>query len=347
MTDGVRPGGGTSRPEDGVSLVQPRRLLGGPIDAWFPLAPGDRAFVKAGEAVVRGAPIAERLRDPRTETLAGSEHLDGQPQPGEHRAAAAGGAGRAAGGGRGGELLFRSGGRWRVATGDHAEPLEAPFGGIVREVMPGAGILLRSPAQALLGAEALAGPSSGRLEVVTGRDGEVRASEIDVGGAGAILVVGARIDAEALTRARAVGVRGIVVATLGVKERREILASERRGRAAVHGLPPFGILVLEGAVRRPIASPMMAVLEALAGRVVAIVGDPPCLVVDDPSVELPGPPADLVRVRSGPLVGMEGTWAGLGGPRRFPAGAILETGLVRFGERPPVAVPIGDLERFV
>jgi hypothetical protein len=347
MSDRVPASAVAGGPSDDVSLVQPRRLIGGPIDAWFPLAPGDRAFVKPGEAVVRGAPIADRLRDPRTETL-GSGTVDGEPQPGDHRTPLAGDAvGRATASGRGGELLFRIGGRWRVATGDHAEPLEAPFGGIVREVKAGAGVLLRSPAQALLGAEALAGPSSGRLEVATGRDGEVRASEIDVGGAGAILVVGARIDAEALTRARAVGVRGIVVATLGVKERREILASERRGRAAVHGLPPFGILVLEGAVRRPIASPMMAVLESLAGRVVAIVGDPPCLVVDDPNVELPQPPADLIRVRSGPLVGMEGTWAGLGGPRRFPAGAILETGLVRFGERPPVAVPIGDLERFV
>jgi hypothetical protein len=158
--------------------------------------------------------------------------------------------------------------------------------------------------------------------------------------------VGAHIDAEAITRARAVGVRGIVVAALGVKERRDVLASERRGQAAVHGLPPFAILVLDGAGRHSIASPVMAVLERLAGRTVAIVGDPPCLVIDDSGVELPPPEPDLVRVVAGPLAGAEGRWAGLAGPHRFPGGVLLEAGWVRFAGRPPIAIPIGELERF-
>jgi hypothetical protein len=136
------------------------------------------------------------------------------------------------------------------------------------------------------------------------------------------------------------------VAALGIKERHDFLASEKRGRAGVRGLPPFGILVLDGAGRRPIASPIMAILDHLEGRTVAIVPNPPCLVIDDPDIELPDPPVDLVRVRSGPLAGAEGTWLGLAGPRRFPAGVTLEAGLVRFGERPPIAVPLGDLERF-
>ena len=70
------------------------------------------------------------------------------------------------------------------------------------------------------------------------------------------------------------------------------------------------------------------------------------LVIDDASIELPSPAPEVVRVRSGPLAGAEGTWAGLAGPRRFPAGVTLEAAFVRFGGRPPVAVPIGDLERF-
>ena len=90
----------------------------------------------------------------------------------------------------------------------------------------------------------------------------------------------------------------------------------------------------------------MAMFEAIQGGMVAIVGNPPALVVDDPSIELPEPPPGLVRVRSGPLAGAEGTWAGLAGPRRFPAGVTLESAFVRFGGRPPVAIPIGDLERF-
>ena len=78
----------------------------------------------------------------------------------------------------------------------------------------------------------------------------------------------------------------------------------------------------------------------------AMVGSPPALVIDDATIELPAPPDDLVRVRSGPLAGAEGTWVGLAGPRRFPAGVTLEAAFIRFGGRPPVAIPIGDLERF-
>ena len=328
----------------GLSLVRARPILIGPVEATFVLRPGDRPRVAHGEAVVRGAPLADRLRDPRTEVVAGPPDAGATAPGGEWTPPAARRRGEP-GPGRG-EPLFQSGGRWRIGTGDQYEPLEAPFAGIVREVSAGTGIGLRSPARAVLGREVLAGPSSGRLEVIATRDGDVRAPEIDVGGAGAILVVGAHIDAEAITRARAVGVRGIVVAALGVKERRDVLASERRGQAAVHGLPPFSILVLDGAVRRPIATPVMAVLEQLVGRTVAIVDDPPCLVIDDAAVELPVPEPDLVRVLAGPMAGAEGRWAGLAGPHRFPGGVVLEAGYVRFAGRAAVAVPLGDLERF-
>jgi hypothetical protein len=328
----------------GLALVRARPLTIASLEATFALRPGDRPLVTNGEAVGRGTPLADHVRDPRTEVVSvppGSEGVApgafwARP-PGRRRSA----------GIERGELLFRSGGRWRIATGEHLEPLEAPFPGIVDEVRPGIGIRLRSEARGILGHEVLAGPASGRLEIVAPRDGEVRAPEIDVGGAGAILVTGAHIDAEAITRARAVGVRGIVVATLGVKERRDVLASEQRGQAAAHGLPAFAILVLDGAGRRPIASPMMTLLERMAGRTVAIVGDPPSLVIDDPAIDLPPPEPDLVRVLAGPLAGAEGRWAGLAGPHRFPAGVVLEAGLVAFGDRPPVAVPLGDLERFV
>ena len=84
-------------------------------------------------------------------------------------------------------------------------------------------------------------------------DGELRSGGLDVGSAGTILVVGSRVDAETLTRARAMGVCGIIVAGLASKERRDFLASEARQRAALHRLPPFAVLVLDGATRRPLA----------------------------------------------------------------------------------------------
>jgi hypothetical protein len=333
----------------GLDVIPRRPLLVSPVDAFFRLHPGDRPLVKAGEAVGRGQPILEHHRDPRTIVVAGSFGEEGTAAPGDRWNGKPKQEGKSGEDGEvkpGGELLFRSGNRWRVAGGDRPDTLEVPFGGVVHAVQPGTGVTIRSTSKAVVGRSVLAGPAWGRLQVATGADGELRAQHVDVGAAGAIIVAGARMDAEALTRARAVGIRGVIVSALGIKEQRDFLASERRGRAAVHGLPSFGILVLDGAARRPIASSVMALFEAAEGSMVAIVGDPPSLVIDDPSVSLPRPAADLVRVRSGPLAGAEGTFAGLAGPRRFPAGVILEAAFVRFGGRPPVAIPIGDLERF-
>jgi hypothetical protein len=165
--------------------------------------------------------------------------------------------------------------------------------------------------------------------------------------AGAILVVDARVDAETLTRARAMGVRGIVVAGLASKERRDFLASEARQRAALHRLPPYAVLVMDGATRRPMAGPIMALLSAMVGLEVAIVSDPPMLIFDHSELSLPAPSPDLVRIRAGALTGHEARWLGAAGRRRFAGGVDLEAGRVRLNDGSTVAVPLGDLERFV
>ena len=92
---------------------------------------------------------------------------------------------------------------------------------------------------------------------------------------------------------------------------------------------------------------MMAVLNALAGREVAISTDPPALLFDADDAQIPAAPPDLVRIRAGDLAGRDGRWAGSLGPRRFPGGVHLEAAAVRLDDGRTVAVPIGDLERFV
>jgi hypothetical protein len=287
-------------------------------------------LVAPGETVVAGTPIAERLRDARLSDVAVSASIS--PRPG----------GRVPGG----ELLFDWRGRWRVATGELVQPLESPVAGIIRDVRPGTAIILRPNGRAVRGIVALGGPTHGRLHIAAGKDGELRSGGLDVGFAGTILVVGSRIDAETLTRARAMGVRGIVVSGLASKERRDFLASEARQHAALHRLPPFAVLVLGGAVRRPLPSPIQAVLDRLVGRDVAIVTDPPMLIFDAPDVELPVPAPGLVRIRAGQHAGLEGTWDGLLGVRRFAGGVHLEAGSVRFADDQVIAVPLGDLERY-
>jgi hypothetical protein len=192
---------------------------------------------------------------------------------------------------------------------------------------------------------ALGGPTRARLQ--TGAEGELRSGGLDVGSAGTILIVGSRVDAETLTRARAMGISGVVVAGLSSKERRDFLASEARQRAALHRLPPFAVLVLDGAIRRPLAGAVQAVLAALSGHEVAIITDPPMLVFDRPNLLIPDPPHDLVRIRSGTLAGREGRFVEAVGPRRFPGGVQLEAGLVHLPDGTMAAVPLGDLERFI
>lgn len=328
MDGGVQEAG--APPAADLGLVRLRRLLEGPVDVTFPLAPGDRALVAAGESVVPGAPIIERIRDTRLLDALVPETAD--PRPGGHITD--------------GELLFAWRGRWRVAGGEVSEPIDSPIAGIVREVDPGIRIVVRATGRALRGIVALGGPTRGALHVASWVEGELRGGSVDVGLAGKVLVVGSRIDAETLTRARAMGVRGIIVAGLASKERRDFLASEGRQRAALHRLPPFAVLVLEGAVRRPLAGPVMDILESLEGRDVAIVADPPMLIFDEPELELAAPRPDHVRVRAGQLSGREGTWTGVLGPRRFSGGIHLEAGTVRFDDGSVVAVPLGDLERF-
>jgi hypothetical protein len=323
-----------------VRLVPARRLIDAPVDAVFTLAPGDRPLVSAGDSVVVGAPIAERLRDPRlddlvappaTDPLPGDRWLE-PPRRGNER-------------GPGGEYMYYWHDRWWVASGDIADPVETPFAGIVRSVQPGTGITIRAAGRGIRGIVALGSPTRGRLQA--GADGELRSGGLDVGSAGTILVVGSRVDAETLTRARAMGVGGVIVSGLSSKERRDFLASEARQRAALHRLPSFAVLVLDGAVRRPLAGAIQAVLAALAGHEVAIVTDPPMLVFDMPNLVIPDPPVDLVRIRAGSLAGREGRFVEAIGPRRFAGGVHLEAGLVHLPDGTNAAVPLGDLERFV
>lgn len=331
---------------DGLDLVVSRGLLETGVSTTLPLRPGDRALVGTGAIVAPGDPVVERLRDPVVE--------DAHVADGPGVRVGARWSGEAAGTLRrrvqvaDGELLAPqpgNAGRWRVVTADQRDVLASPVAGTVTAVRPGIAIEIAVSGSMLRGVLAAGTISHGRLELATDSGGEIRSGSLDVGRAGCVLVVGARIDAEALIRARAMGVRGIVVASLAGKDLRDFLASERRQRAGIHPSPPFAVLVLEGIVRRPIPASTMVVLEALAGREVAISTEPAALVFDPAGLDLPRPAVDLVRIRHGAHAGREGRFRGLAGHRRFEAGVHLEAGWVALDDGMVVAVPLNDLER--
>ena len=250
---GVRGVSATPTTRAWLDEVVRRRLVEAGLEISVPLPPGDRPLVEPGTVVAAGDLLLEHVRDRRVDevdvrTPEGDRPLAGSrwaPVPGrrrspEHRAD--------------GELLSPVPGkatRWRLVTGEHRAQTSSVVAGIVVEVRPGAMIRLRVEGLAIRGAFAAGASARGRLELATDPFGDLRPGGIDVGRTGSILVVGSRIDAEALTRARAMGVRGIVAASVSGKELRDFQASEHRQRAALHMPEPFGVLALDGTLKRP------------------------------------------------------------------------------------------------
>ena len=331
--------------------VPSRPFLEVGIETHLPLPPGDRPLVELGAEISPGDPLVEHLRDPRVDEVSINPSAERTPPVAGSRwspqlAIRRRRRGRAD---LDGELLAALApqrDRWRVVTGDHRDVVASPVGGRVSVIRPGAEVRIAVAGRALRAAFAAGSPARGRLALATDPFGELRPGGIDVGRAGSILVVGSRIDAEALTRARAMGVRGIVVGSLPGKELRDFMASERRQHAALHPMPPFGVLVLGGAARRPIPSPMLGLFDRLAGLEVSILIDPPTLVFDHPDVDPPPIEPDWVWIRSGPNAGAEGRVVSIAGRQRFAANVTLDSACVSIDGDPAIEVALGDLERF-
>jgi hypothetical protein len=346
---------GRPEPAGGLELVPARPLIIHAPTIRLTLAIGDRILVRQGDAVTAGTPLVERMRD--IELVGPSDRrrrsIGRASRPASSSPAAPAAIGRHSGewhaqvdGRPSGELVIRQDGGWQIAVGNPAEILEAPAAGIVREARPGMALVLATDGPALPGAHGAGSPARGRLEIAGGPDAELRPSALDVGRAGTILVVGSRVDAETLIRARAMGIRGVIVGGLSEKDLRDFGASERRQHAGLHRPPPFAVLVLDGALRRPIAGPIVRLLVANEGREVGLVADPPCLLLGSDAPDPPTVAPGFIRIVHGPLAGREGRWSGLAGLRRFRAGTHLEAGFVEL-EEGRIAVPLADLERFV
>ena len=247
-----------------------------------------------------------------------------------------------------GTLLYQVNGRWNAAAGERHEIVESAVAGIVREARNAVEVRIEVAGSAVPGAIAAGEPSRGYLDVPRLTDGDLWASALDVGRAGAVVVAGTRLSAQAISRARAMSIRGLIACSVGEGELRDLEASRQRQRASLAPSVSFGLIALDGHGRRPLATPILALLAAMAGREVAIVTDPPLLVFDDSEVPLPELPPDWIRSRSGPHAGREGRWIKSAGLYRFRGGIHLEAAVVRFADyTDTTVVPVTDLERFI
>ncbi len=318
---------------------------------WFTLGTADRPCVAPGDVVSVGDPLFERVRDVHVSQSQPTGGLDAEPGA----ALDPSGVGlaserrRARPADRGTVLFQGPEGRLRVALGRSSGKVLSVVSGAVESV-DARGIAIRAEADGLPGAIRWGRSVRGPLMLaVSTPDGDLRASAIDVSAAGAIVVAGARLDIEAITRARALGVRGIICGGLMSRELRQLDASEARQRAATQALEPFAVLALDGYGRRPIPGPVWDALSAAAGREVSIVADPP-LVLLEPGIGRRAS-AELVRVTAGRDLGREGRLLDLRGQVRGAGGVYQAAGLVSLDGRTPSdpverrAIALADLER--
>ncbi len=360
------PAAGRSKRRPAIEGIAPERFVapashavGAPL-VRLRLHIADRALVEAGARVDIGQPLIERSRDsttlevrsrPALARLRAGEAVDASllehdggtragPRPGDRA-----------------RVLFHGpDGRVRLAIGRHPSIITSPVSGVVETL--GAGVLdVRADGVGLPGAAGWGQPVNGPLYFgVSTPDAELRASSIDVGAAGAIVVAGARLDIEALTRARAIGVAGILCGGVVGRELRQLDESDRRQRAALHASTPFAVLALDGFGRRPMPGPTWDLLRAAAaaGRIVGLIPEARWAVVSGDAAPLAAAAARDsadVRIAAGDGLGREGVLVGLAGPVRRPGGLYQPSGYVDDpsaldGQPRRRIVALADLERF-
>jgi hypothetical protein len=147
---------------------------------------------------------------------------------------------------------------------------------------------------------------------------------------------------ETVLRARAVGVRGVILCGLSDGERDALAASLERRIAAAVATEPFGLLIMTSRrISESGRSSVTALLRSLHGGRVALSAEPTGLVIASASAlrEAGTVQTGDVRVIGGAYEGNIGTWEGLADPRADdPLAAVRIGGVLR-------AIPLGDLQR--
>jgi hypothetical protein len=229
------------------------------------------------------------------------------------------------------------------------EPIVGHVRGEVTEVEPEA-IEVRVSGALVAGVGGSGSAVHGALRVVVHEPGEeLRAGAIDVGATGRILVGGSRASAETLTRARAMGVAGIVLGGILDKELRDFEATQRRRRQVGGPDGSFAVLLIEGFGKVGLESALFAWFRAQEGRMASLFGDSARLYVydaDPPPARRALPrPGDRVIAHRRPYAGMTGELIRvLDGLYAAPSGVAGRSGLIRFDDGLTAVVALANLE---
>jgi hypothetical protein len=233
-----------------------------------------------------------------------------------------------------------------LAAGD---PIVSDVRGTVVAVDDDA-ITVAVPAVELLGVAGSGPAVHGPMTILVGRaDEPLEPALIDADTAGRIIVGGSWASAEAITRARAVGVAAILVGGLHARDLADFAGLQHRRSLLGTAAPPFAVLALDGFGQAPMDPARFAWLQANADRQLTILGDQRRLLVYDASAPPSRVPramvGDRVIIASGPGRGQTGLLGEvLGRPMAIGSGMSALCGLVRLDAGRTVAVPLANLE---
>lgn len=236
-----------------------------------------------------------------------------------------------------------------VAPLGDEEPVLAHVHGRVLRVDATA-VTVQVRAARLTGIEGSGSAVHGELVVAVHEPGEeLRAGAIDVGATGKIVVGGSRASAETLTRARAMGVSGIVLGGILDKELRDFSAIQLRRREIGGVSDPFSVLLVEGFGKVGLDPQLFAWFRAHHGRTASLFGDQRTLYVYDASPPPPRRPLPEVGAR---VIAHRRPFQGRGGVlvavlddlHATPSGIATTMALVRFEDGRLAAVPLANLE---
>jgi hypothetical protein len=177
---------------------------------------------------------------------------------------------------------------------------------------------------------------------------ELRAAAIDVGATGRIVVGGSRASAETLTRARAMGVAGIVLGGALDKELRDFEATQARRRELGGVAGEFGVVVVEGYGKVGMDASLFEWFRAHNGRLASLFGDSARLYVYDadppPSRRVLPRPGSRVIAHRRPFAGTAGEVVRvLGGLHATASGIPARSAIVRFDDGRSAVVPLANL----
>jgi hypothetical protein len=236
-----------------------------------------------------------------------------------------------------------------VAPLGPTEPILGHVRGEVTAVTPDA-IEIRVAGALVTGVGGSGKAVHGELRMAVHEPGdELRAGGIDVSATGRILVGGSRASAEALTRARAMGVAGIVVGGVLDKELRDFEAAQRRRREVGGARGDLAIVIVEGFGKVGIGAELFAWFRSHEGRVASVFGATARVYV----YEADAPPPRRILARPGNRVlALRRPFAGMGGellrvldqPHANGAGVVSRSALVRFEDGRTAVVPLANLE---